>query len=491
MTTNLFGHPAFTPSRLDSLFADFINLRDANPDGYAANTAAWSSLLTTRLASRDLPLHHHDHRTVIRFGPALTHALAVAAARPDPAGLYIVRHELLASGQAVTLAEFENHVGSIKKGKLANLHSSYSSSSSSFYSTAKSSALSFIYGAPASLASWVFRDTFITHTVNRFILATTSNHHGYDRGKDTEQDLVILANLDTLAASLLVAVRESDHAVFTFDALHGLVPDVTALDLRLLITYVSRDLAVAIVDHAEQVIKFLTVHQTSKPENLAITQDEIAAAKIRQAIIKLSTNIANQSAAAVTARDTARLHVVALADRTLAKADLATARQLESHVAIMLRSRLQLETLAASIEAARTNVHVVELLHDAVPALQGLNKQAAKIAADGDENAGVDSVHELLDRVNEAVADTDQVSHALAEPVSSTTESELDLAVEQEFEELLLLQQQQQQKSATDESADVDKVARLLSQASLNPPLQSPKHDADSTPAQNNPLPAS
>lgn len=39
-------HPLFTRSRLTSLYSDFRPLIDTNPDGYAANIAAWLSLLT-------------------------------------------------------------------------------------------------------------------------------------------------------------------------------------------------------------------------------------------------------------------------------------------------------------------------------------------------------------------------------------------------------------------------------------------------------------
>ena len=84
---NIFGR-----ARLPSLYSDFTLQRSSNPDGFAANTAAWIDVLGKAAQAGLLPAPGNDHDTLsIRTGENLLQSLETKEwGRPLALGTVIV-----------------------------------------------------------------------------------------------------------------------------------------------------------------------------------------------------------------------------------------------------------------------------------------------------------------------------------------------------------------------------------------------------------------
>ncbi|GAB1316737.1 hypothetical protein MFIFM68171_06947 [Madurella fahalii] len=375
--------PAFRKARLPALYSDFQTQRTLNPDGYQANVSAWRKALARivrsgraprgRGATADLFVLHSDEQ--------LLRALESKQYGP-PLALGAVVREALAARDLMPLSEF-----------LA----------------AKES----IYRRPWSvwnLAAWTMRQLGVADMLKS------------DRLQPGQ--FVVIANVEeagkVFGEKNGVAAAEQSRFERTFSKAHfyrtfndQLVDgrQLSETDMEVLLKFLSRDKGAILYDGSTVKIK-----APGAQEAATITEEDVSIAQLKELLTSLTHQTALLSKR-IEELAAAAKQAVGKNNRVAALAALKSKKLAESTLERRFATVNQLEEVAARIEQASDNVQLVRVMESSAEALRSLHAQIG----------GTERVEEVVDRLREQMAATDEVSSILAESVGSVVVDEAEI----------------------------------------------------------------
>ncbi|KAL2349739.1 hypothetical protein BJ546DRAFT_620746 [Cryomyces antarcticus] len=376
-------------SRLASLYSDFRLQAATNPDGYAANIAAWRDGLTAVARAGLIPSQGIDHDLLaIRTGDELARALE-SREWGRPLALGTVIQDAVARKEMVPLREF-----------LENKTSVY----------ARSWRVS-----PWQVVSWGLRQLGLTgRTAAEDKLAVGS--------------FVIMANVEAAANAVLdqISSRTSSNkdrifsrATFEADFAHTLnsTSPLTPNDFTILLRFLSRDRQE--ISYDSTTIKF-------KPSTDAlpspITEQDTTIASLRTLIASLTHQVA-QLTSRIASLDLAARTAVRAQSPASAKSALRLKKLAEATLGARTASLAQLEDVYASIEQAADQVAIVRVMSASAGVLRDLHAQVGGVE-------GVDGVVEALREEMEKVDEVSRIVNEVGEENAAVDEDEVD----EEFE---------------------------------------------------------
>ena len=373
--------------RLASLYADFRQQLDINPEGYHANIAAWTKALTDAARAGVVPTQGNTHDLLnIRSADALAKALQHPQ-YGEPAGLPAVFYEAVQKKEMIPLADF-------------------TSSKESIY---KSSWLP----SPWKILQWSLRQVGVL---------------GQSRSPDKLQlgSFVVVKNVEVAADEILKKMKEStstaDRVLSKTDFLkrfsYTLNPaaPLTPNDLNVLLVFLSRDKQA--ISYNTQTIKFKAVHELGPSP---VTEEDAAIANLRDTLANIQAQIPPLMEK-ITAADAAAREAVAAKQMIRAKTALRSKKLAEAALSQRSDIALQLDSVYTDLQQAADQVEIVEAMRAGAAALKGLNEKVG----------GAEGVQGVVDAVNEQMAVTEEITSIINETSQPLDEAEID----DEFEAL-------------------------------------------------------
>lgn len=392
-----------SPNRLASLYSDFHTRRQTNPEGYAANSTAWLSALTTLARAGLLPFSRSPSgtsRVSFTSGDPLLRALT-SPRLGQPQGLGPVIADALHAGALVPRDRF-----------LASERSIYAR------------------GWLAGALSWGLRAVGLGGAA------------GASSDKLVAGDMVLIAAVEEVAGSIARELEmrrtgagpaERIYARAQFEAefrdVLGGDAALTPADFEVLLRFLARDRPV--LAYTKDTVKIAPAG-VEHPD--PVTAEDASIANLRALMSSMTARVdALQARVAILERD-ARA-AVAAKQESRAKAMLRQKRAAETTLAQRSTTLEQLERTWASIEAAADNVAIVAAMRDSSAVLRGLN---AKVG-------GAEGVDDVLDQLREDMEATEDISQAVADGGRvQVDESEVE-------EELAALENAERTKNAAQE----------------------------------------
>jgi charged multivesicular body protein 7 len=393
--------------RLASLYADFRQQLEINPDGYHANIAAWTKALTDAARAGVIPTQGTTHDLLnIRTADDLARALQ----HPQygkPTCLPAVFYEAVQKKEMILLKDFMNSKTSIYK--------------TSWIPT------------PWSALQWSLR------TVGVLGKAAPPD-------KLAVKNYVVLKNVEVAGDEILKKMKEhtstADRVLSRRDFLERFsyvlnpAAPLTNNDLNIILIFLARDKQA--ISYDAQTIKFKPEHEAHP---LPITEEDTAIAGLRDTLAKISNQIPPLMQKIAEA-DAAAREAVASKQIVRAKAALRSKKLAETALAQRSDVALQLEGVYTQLQQAADQVEIVEAMRAGAAALKGLNEKVG----------GAEGVQGVVDAVNEQMATTEEITNIINE--TDTAVDEVD--IEDEFE---ALERAEKEKKEQEEAAKT--AARL------------------------------
>lgn len=448
----------FRRARLPALYSDFAAQRTLNPDGFAANLAAWirglsSAALAGRVPARSSP--HRNHFTV-ELDDSLLRSLE-SKQFGLPLALGTVLQDAVGQGNMMPLQTFLKAQTSV-----IDQNGGWT-----------------ITGLPLAAIRWGLRQAGLIGT------------GGSNNGKMPKGLFVILANLEE-GARLFSDKTRSRTSRFertfskadfrqTFEA--NLLPGQTLseADFEVMLKYLSRDKALIATDGTT--IKLRS--DNGEEEDARITEEDAAIGSLKELMEDLTTQTETLSAR-IDQLATAAQEAVAKKNRVAALAALKSKKLAEGNLAKRFATLGQLEEVAAKIEQASDNVALVRVMQSSTTALRSLN----------DKVGSAERVDEVLDELREQMGQVDEVGNIIAEAGQGTAaavdESEVDEELERMVEEERLKEEEKARgEREAKEAVEAEETRRRLAELEkLGPVGQSTgQQETEKEPAMDPPTP--
>lgn len=408
-------------ARLPALYSDFQTQRTLNPDGYQANVSAWRRALARivrsgraprgRGAAPDLFVLHSDEQ--------LLRALE-SKQYGRPLALGAVVREALAARDLMPLSEF-----------LAARES--------------------IYRRPWSvwnLAAWTMRQLGVADMLKS------------DRLQPGQ--FVVIANVEeagkVFGEKSGTAAAEQSRFERTFSKAHfyrtfndQLVDgrQLSEADMEVLLKFLSRDKGAILYDGSTVKIKAPGLQEAA-----TITEEDVSVAQLKELLTSLTHQTALLSKR-VEELAAAAKQAVGKNNRVAALAALKSKKLAESTLERRFATVNQLEEVAARIEQASDNVQLVRVMESSGEALRSLHAQAG----------GVERVEEVMDRLREQMAATDEVSSILAESAGTVVVDDVEIEDEMavlELEEKRKTEEAERLRREAEQARDAEETRRRL-----------------------------
>ncbi|KAF3066468.1 hypothetical protein GL218_08959 [Daldinia childiae] len=424
----------FRRARLPALYSDFRSQRTLNPDGFAANVAAWKRGLSSAALTGHAPSKSatHNHLSLDLESDALLRSLE-SKQFGRPLALGTVLQEALASGEMMPLQQF-------LKAKESIYHRSWSS-------------------LPWSIVSWGLRQAGI----------------GGPGDSLPKGQFVILHNLEVVSKTFGEATADRTSPFErTFSKTHfqrtfaeGLLEKqqrLSEIDLEVLVTFLSRDKNVLATDGN-------TVKIRSGGEDMVITQEDSAIASLKELMEDLTrqTEVLSRR---VDELNVAAQDAVRRKNKVAALAALKSKKLAETNLSRRHDTLSQLEDVAAKIEQAADNVQLVKVMQSSTVALRSLNAQVG----------GADKVDEVLENLREQMGEVDEVGNIIAEAGPGATIDEAE--VDDELEAMLAEERKKDEeveriKREAQEQKEAEETRRKLAELEKLGPLPVPGQEGE------------
>ncbi|KAH9882165.1 hypothetical protein J1614_001337 [Plenodomus biglobosus] len=366
--------------RLPSLYADFGQQLEINPDGYHANIAVWIKALTDASRAGVIPMQGNTHDLLnIRASDELARALQHPQ-HGTPTCLPAVFKEAVQKKEMIPLKDFVN-------------------SKESIYRT------SWI-PSPWKVLQWSLRQVGV--------LGQTQPH------QLASGNFVVVKNVEIAADEVLKKMQElnstADRVLSKADFLKRfsrvLNPSVplTTNDLDILLVFLARDKQA--ISYNAQTIKFKPEHEAVP---LPVTKDDTAIANLRDTLANINAQLLPLMEKIAHA-DAAAREAVAAKQMARAKAALRAKKLAEGTLAHRTEIAHQLETVYNDLQQAADQVEIVEAMRAGAAALKSLNEKVG----------GAEGVQGVVDAVNEQMAFTEEISNIINENSQPIDEMEID-----------------------------------------------------------------
>ncbi|USP75967.1 uncharacterized protein yc1106_03241 [Curvularia clavata] len=373
--------------RLASLYADFRQQLEINPEGYHANIAAWTKALTDAARAGVIPTQGTTHDLLnIRAAEELARALQHPQ-HGKPTCLPAVFHEAVQKKEMIPLKEFLSAKESIYKTSWVP--------------------------SPWKVLQWSLRQVGVLGQPQAPAKMEVGN-------------FVVLKNVEVAADEILKKMKEhtstADRVLSKADFLRRfsttLNPSapLTGNDLDILLAFLARDKQA--ISYNAQTIKFKPEHE---PVPLPVTTEDAAIANLRDTLTKINAQISSLMEKIAVA-DIAAREAVAAKQMVRAKAALRSKKLAENALAQRSDIALQLEQVYTDLQQASDQVEIVEAMRAGAAALKTLNEKVG----------GAEGVQGVVDAVNEQMATTEEITNIINEANQPLDEGEID----DEFEAL-------------------------------------------------------
>ncbi|KAK4229996.1 Snf7-domain-containing protein [Podospora fimiseda] len=373
--------PSFRKPRLPALYSDFLPQKSLNPDGYAANISAWRRALSLIVKSGLAPSLKSTKSVFILNcdEQALSRAFE-SKQYGRPLALGEVMKEMYKSGDLIPLNQFLE-----QKENLYDQRKNWS-----------------VWG----IGGWVLTKVVGDWTRVGGQYVVLENVEGMGK-KFCEGDKI--KELDG-EGNRFEKVFSKAHFGKVFNQ------ELTELgerDLEVLLRFLSRDKRVLAFDGST--VKVLGGEEETAEEE--ITEEDRSIAQLKEVLASLThqTKILEKRVEELNA--TAKL-AVAKQNRVAALAALKSKKLAEATLERRFATVNQLEEVAAKIQQASDNVQIVKVMESSSEALKSLTAQTG----------GVERVEEVVDRLREQMAASDEIGSILAEAsgMQAIDEGEID-----------------------------------------------------------------
>ncbi|KAM0819130.1 putative SNF7 family protein [Seiridium cardinale] len=422
----------FRKARLPALYSDFNSQRTLNPDGYAANVAAWKRGLSSALLAGHAPSRsaHGSHFT-LELDDSLLRSLE-SKQFGQPLALGTVLAEAIANGEMISRKQFLNSRESVY----------YKSWGSLGWKVAK----------------WGLRQAGLVGAP------------GAD-GKIPKGQFVVLSNLEVGAKSFTKVTSDRisrfertfsrPHFKKTFE--NGLLEGqtISESDFEVLLKFLTRDKEVLATDG--DIIKI----RTSETEDATITEEDRAIANLKELMEDL-TKQTELLGKRIEDLNAAAQEAVKKKNTVSARAALKSRKLAETNLSRRFATLNQLEEVAAKIEEASDNVQLVKVMQTSTSALKSLNAQVG----------GADKVDSVFDALREQMGEVDEVGNIIAEsgPTATVDEAEVD----EEFEAMLAEEQKKEEeierkKREAEDAQQAEETRKRLAELEKLEPVRNPE----------------
>lgn len=410
--------------RINSLFSDFRQQREVNPEGYQANITAWTKALSDAARAGVIPTQGTTCDILsIRTGEELVRGLAHPV-YGKPECLPSVLHEAVQKREMVPLKDFLNAKESIYKTSWIP--------------------------SPWQMMQWGLRQVGVLGKSGA-------------PNKLAANNFVVVKNVEVAADEILNKMKEHTSAadrvlsradfLKRFQTIMSPAAPLTINDLNILLVHMARDKQA--ISYNANTIKF-------KPELEAvpapITQEDEAIVGLRDTLANINAQI-HPLMEKVALASAAAKEAVAGKQIVRAKAALRTKKLAETALAQRSDVALQLEGVYHQLQQAADQVEIVEAMRAGADALKTLN----------DKVGGAEGVQGVVDAVNEQMATTDEIANIIDEGNQPLDEGEID----DEFEALEKAEKEKQAK------IEAEKTAARLAELEELERRQRMKHEAE------------
>lgn len=217
---------------------------------------------------------------------------------------------------------------------------------------------------------------------------------------------------------------------------------LSEMDMELLLRFLSRDKGAIVYDGSTVKIKAPGVQEPA-----TITDEDVSIAQLKELLASLThqTALLGKRIEELTA---AAKQAVGKNNRVAALAALKSKKLAESTLQRRFATVNQLEEVASKIEQASDNVHLVRVMESSGEALRSLHAQTG----------GVERVEEVVDRLREQMAATDEVSSILAESAGTVEVDEAEIADEMAALEL----EERREAEEAEQAREAEETRRRL-----------------------------
>ncbi|KAI1801158.1 Snf7-domain-containing protein [Daldinia bambusicola] len=424
----------FRRARLPALYSDFRSQRTLNPDGFAANVAAWKRGLSSAALAGYIPSKSgtNNHLALDLEGDSLLRSLETKQFG-RPLALGTVLQEALENGEMMPLQQF-------LKAKESIYYRSWSS-------------------IPWSVVSWGLRQVGI----------------GGPGDNLPKGQFVILHNLEVVSKAFGEATEDRTSPFErTFSKTHfqrtfaeGLLEEnrrLSEIDMEVLVKFLSRDKNVLATDGN-------TVKIRSSGESIEITQEDSAIASLKELMEDLTrqTEVLSKR---IDDLNLAAQDAVRRKNKIAALAALKSKKLAETNLSRRHNTLSQLEDVAAKIEQAADNVQLVKVMQSSTVALRNLNAQVG----------GADKVDEVLENLREQIGEVDEIGNIISEVGPAATVDEVE--VDDEFEAMLAEERKKDEeadriKREAQEEKEAEETRRKLAELEKLGPLPVPRQEGE------------
>ncbi|CAN9193898.1 unnamed protein product [Alternaria alternata] len=390
--------------RLASLYADFRQQLEINPEGYHANIAAWTKALVDASRAGVVPRQGTTHDLLsIRAADELARALQHPQ-HGKPTCLPAVFHEAVQKKEMVPLKDFLTAKESIYKTSWIP--------------------------SPWKVLQWSLRQVGVLGQVQAPAKMEVGN-------------FVVVKNVEVAADEILKKMKEhtstADRVLSKTDFLKRFATvlnptaPLTTNDLDIVLTFLARDKQA--ISYNEQTIKFKPEHEDVP---LPVTEEDAAIANLRDTLANINAQI-SPIMEKIALADTAAREAVVAKQMVRAKAALRSKKLAENALKQRSDVALQLEQVYTDLQHAADQVEIVEAMRAGAAALKGLNEKVG----------GAEGVQGVVDAVNEQMATTEEITNIINETDQPLDEGEID----DEFEALERADREKREKEEAEKTA--------------------------------------
>lgn len=446
------SNPLFKKSRLRSLYSNFDNLKEANPDGYEANVLAWKQLLNQIIDSQS---------SVVLDTSNLVEKLSVSMDLSDnndtsvilrPLSIDTVLNEIIndsSDKKLIPIKQFDEHPTSIYA---YSIFSNISVKGTLLWALSKSG----LYDPHVSL-------TKNKNKSGNYLVSTK---------------LVSISQLEKLRKPVIEFIKnfakevyeeQSDIRAFTKSFLYLAISKqfkLSDLDYELMLRYLSRDTHDVLIqsdtvatqngetlDIKDPIIKIKT---SALAKDEQVTTTDVAVAQLKASISSTNTKISSLSAKVDDYTNKIQTLIKQKSsNRDYIKLLLRMKKSIENSLIQSSSNLSNLESLLSNIVLQNENIKVFQLLGNSKTILKNLNNEL-----------NIEKVDTLLDNVSEEYSKVNEVNDRLSqfnsENNNTIDENEID-------NELAELEKEETAKLAVLPAASIQASALSELESSVEP----------------------
>ncbi|KAL1902281.1 hypothetical protein Sste5346_001257 [Sporothrix stenoceras] len=485
----------FNRSRLPALYSDFRGLRTTNPEGYAANVAAWRRALGSLVRGGMLPaaasiLAPSKRKSFTTTATAARNFFVLTAGQPLLDALQSDRY-----GRPLALDAVIQEA--VNERDLVPLEA-FLRAKESIYNRRSWSA--WAVGLPWHALSWGLHRLGVIEgngggqaQQNAAAGQAVAFSAIQSRGRLAPDQLVVLANVEAAAAAFADKTADArspfervwsvTHFKRIFSAAGAVLgadsglpagsaiqqPRLSDMDLNVLLAFMSRDKNLVVFDG--HVVKLRGQSADPNGQDGIITEEDRAVAQLREVIDSLThqTNVLSKRIDDLTV---STKEAVLRKNRVSALAALKQKKQTEAALTTRFATLAQLEATAAQIEQASGQIQVVQAMAASADALKSLNAQVG----------GAEGVEDVVDRLRDQMDAADEINRILVDPTTSASnviidETEIDdelAALEKEEERVAeaaaaKVKEAEDRKKEEAQKAEAEETRKRLEAAGIIP----------------------